>query len=261
MKELRTAYGAECTGADITTAANGSRSGTRMLLDTGKRDQAAAEKLIAMSDGKAEDSPDLQGKAVAVVVFAVVVNRSSDLTTLTTNQLRDIYAGRLTNWKQLGGRDLPIRMVSRVGPDSGSRRTFRDKVLAGDQELGISSDNCLTKDDPVAKHHRCEVGTTAELLTRVNELEGAIGYAELGTSRKFPAVTVVSIDGVVPDDETVGDRRYRFWEVEYAYTYKSPKVDSLQQAFLEYLESDQAAPILTRDGLVPCPDLPNSFCG
>ncbi|WP_158292949.1 MULTISPECIES: PstS family phosphate ABC transporter substrate-binding protein [Kribbella] len=261
MKELRSAYAAECTQADITIAANGSRSGTRALNETATRDPAAAGQLIAMSDGPAEDSPDLRGRSIAVVVFAVVLNRSTDVTALTVTQLRDIYAGRLTNWKQLGGRDLPIRMVSRVGPDSGSRRTFRDKVLAGDQELGISSDDCRTKDDPVAKHHRCEVGTTEELLSRLNDIEGAIGYAELGGSRKYPVVTVASIDGVVPDASKVADRSYRFWEVEHAYTYKAPGQDSLQEAFLDYLGSMQARPILARDGLVPCPELPSAFCG
>jgi ABC-type phosphate transport system substrate-binding protein len=261
IRELRSAYSAECTKADITIAANGSRSGTRSLNESGAKDAAAAEKLIAMSDGRAEDSPDLQGKAVAIVVFAVVVNRSTDVAALSTAQLRAIYAGKVTNWKQLGGRDLPIRMVSRVGPDSGSRRTFRDKVLGGDQELGISSDDCRTKDDPVARHHRCEVGTTEELLARVNDIEGAIGYAELGSSRKYPAITALAVDGVVPEAAKVADSSYKFWEVEYAYTYKAPAADSLQAAFLTYLSSAPAKPVLERDGLVPCPDLPSSFCG
>jgi hypothetical protein len=93
---------------------------------------------------------------------------------------------------------------------------FRDKVLAGDQELGISSDDCRKDDDPVAKYHRCEVGTTEELLTRVNEIEGSIGYAEPGSART---------------------------------------------AFLDYLRSPQARPVLERGGLVPCSDLPSGFCG
>jgi phosphate transport system substrate-binding protein len=261
MKEVRTAYSAECTGADITIAANGSRSGTRMLDDTGKQDPAAAEKLIAMSDGPAEESADLQGRAIAVVVFAVVVNRAADIRNLTTHQLRDIYAGRLTNWRQLGGKDLPIRMVSRVGPDSGSRRTFRDKVLAGDQELGISSDDCRTKDDPVAKDYRCEVGTTEELLSRVNDIEGAIGYAELGGSLKYPGINVASIDGVVADSSKVAEGTYKFWEVEHAYTYRAAHPDSLQAAFLDYLASTKAQPILARDGLIPCSQVPSEFCG
>jgi ABC-type phosphate transport system substrate-binding protein len=261
MKEVRTAYSAECTGADITIAANGSRSGTRMLADTGKKDPAAAEKLIAMSDGPAEESADLQGRAVAVVVFAVVVNRQAEIRNLSTQQLRDIYAGRLINWRQLGGKDLPIRMVSRVGPDSGSRRVFRDKVLAGDQELGISSDDCRTKDDPVAKDYRCEVGTTEEVLSRVNEIEGAIGYAELGGSLKYAGINVASIDGVVADSSKVAEGLYKFWEVEHAYTYRSAKPDSLQAAFLDYLSSSKAEPILSRDGLIPCSKVPSEFCG
>lgn len=59
----------------------------------------------------------------------------------------------------------------------------------------------------------------------------------------------------------MADSSYRFWEVEYAYTYKAPGADSLQEAFLSYLTSTQAKPILERDGLVPCPDLPSAFCG
>ncbi|MEV0284664.1 MULTISPECIES: substrate-binding domain-containing protein [unclassified Kribbella] len=260
MREVRTAYAADCTDADITIAANGSRSGIRTLEETGTQDAGAAGKLIAMSDGTAEDAPDLWGEPVAVVVFAVAVNRSADVTGLTTAQLQDVYSGRVTNWKQLGGRDLPIRMVSRVGPDSGSRRVFRDKVLDGDQELGISSDDCR-RDDPAAKFHRCEVGTTEELLTRVNEIDGAIGYAELGGTRKYPEIAVASIDAVVPDAAKVADGTYKFWEVEHAYTYKTPAADSLTAAFLEYLRSPQVRPVLARGGLVPCNDLPGGFCG
>jgi ABC-type phosphate transport system substrate-binding protein len=152
-------------------------------------------------------------------------------------------------------------MVSRVGPDSGSRRVFREKVLGGDQELGISSDDCRRDDDPVAKYHRCEVGTTEELLSRVNEIEGAIGYAELGGARKYTEITVASVDGVVPDAAKVSDGSYKFWEVEHAYTYKTPEAGSLTAAFLDYLRSTEARPVLSRGGLVPCGDLPAGFCG
>ncbi|GAA1673719.1 substrate-binding domain-containing protein [Kribbella yunnanensis] len=261
MRELRTAYAAECTNADITIAANGSRSGVRSLAELGSKDAEQASRQIAMSDGPAESAPELRGEPVAVVVFAVVVNRSADVTGVSTTQLRDIYSGKLTNWKQLGGRDLPIRMVSRVGPDSGSRRVFREKVLAGDQELGISSDDCARDDDAVAKYHRCEVGTTEELLTRVNEIDGGIGYAELGSARKYPQISIATIDKVAPDTAKVEDRSYRFWEVEHAYTYKTPDPKSLTAAFLDYIGSTQARPVLERGGLVPCSDLPTGFCG
>jgi ABC-type phosphate transport system substrate-binding protein len=193
---------------------------------------------------------------------------------LTTTQLRAIYNGTITNWNQVGGKSMPIRMVSRVGPDSGSRRVFREKVLGGDQELGITSDDCRKDDDAAVaqtgavgrgrnqkQYHRCEVGTTEELLTRVNEIDGAIGYAELGGARKFPDVTIATIDNVVPDSSKVASGAYKFWEVEHAYTYQTPETGTLTAIFLEYVRSPKARPILERSGLVPCTDLPAGFCG
>jgi phosphate transport system substrate-binding protein len=262
MRELRSAYATECTHADVTIAANGSRSGVRSLSDLGAKDAVAAGKVIAMSDGPAEDAPTLRGEPMAVLMFAVAINRSADVSSLTTTQLRAIYNGTITNWDQVGGKPMPIRMVSRVGPDSGSRRVFREKVLGGDQELGITSDDCRKDDDAaVAKYHRCEVGTTEELLTRVNEIAGAIGYAELGGARKFPDVTIATIDNVVPDSSKVSSGAYKFWEVEHAYTYQVPETGTLTATFLEYVRSPKARPILERSGLVPCTDLPAGFCG
>ncbi|TCC32870.1 PstS family phosphate ABC transporter substrate-binding protein [Kribbella speibonae] len=262
MTELRSAYASECSQADIVIASNGSLRGVQDLANLGAKDPVAASKVIAMSDGPAQDSPSLNGEAVAVVVFAVVVNRSAGVTGLTAAELRDIYTGKVTNWNQLGGENLPIRMVSRVGPDSGSRRVFREKVLGGVQELGITSDDCRRDDDAAAaKYHRCEVGTTDELLARVNDIDGAIGYAELGTARKFPELAAVTIDNVVPDTSKVADRSYKFWEVEHAYTYQAPDAKSLTAAFLDYMRSTQARPVLERGGLVPCGELPPGFCG
>lgn len=253
MKEIRRGYVGTCTDAGIDVTARGSRSGTRALAAGQGRDSDGSA-LIAMSDGPADDEANLQRIPVAAVVFALVVNRSAGVDSLTTAQVRDIYAGRVTNWSQLGGRSEPIRMVSRVGPDSGSRRVFRDKVLGGSQELGISSDNCRTK-TAAASHYRCEVATTDELLSRVDDLEGAIGYAELGTSRKHTGLSVVPLDGVAPDPAKIAAGGYGFWEIEYAYTYQRPEQGSLSQAFLDYLLSADARPVLSGDGLVPCADL------
>ncbi len=262
MTELRSAYATDCTRADITIAANGSLSGVQDLVELGAKDAKAASNVIAMSDGAAADAPNLSGESVAVVMFAVVANRAAGVTALTAAQLRDIYSGKATNWNQVGGKDLPIRMVSRVGPNSGSRRVFREKVLGGIQELGITSDDCRRDDDATAaKYHRCEVGTTEELLTRVNDIDGAIGYAELGAARKYPEIVAATLDGVVPDTSKIADRSYKFWEVEHAYTYKSPDPKSLTAAFLDYVRSTQARPVLERGGLVPCADLPAGFCG
>lgn len=260
VKEIRTAYVADCTRAGIDVAATGSRAGTRLLADTGRSDPKAATGLVAMSDGRAENTPDLRGRPLAVVVFAVAVNRAAGVSSLTTTEIRDIYSGKLKNWSQLRGRNVPIRMVSRTGPDSGSRRVFRERVLGGGQELGISSDDCKNKDSR-ATYYRCEVNTTDELLSRVNEIDGAIGYADLGDTRKHAGITVAAVDGVTPDPAKVGSGAYTFWEIEYAYTYRTPAQDSLQEAFVDYLLSERNRPVLARDGLIPCADVQNGICG
>lgn len=260
VKQVRSAYQAECTRTDIEVAASGSREGTRMVADAGRTDPGGAARLVAMSDGRAEEHGELHNRPVAAVVFAIVVNRSAGVTALTSTQVRDIYAGKVTTWDQVGGRAVPVRMVSRTGPDSGTRRVFRDKVLGGDSELGISATNCKDRDNPALRFYRCEVSTTDELLTRVNDLEGAIGYGDLGGSRKHTGLTVVTLDGVGPEPAVVANGRYRFWDIEYAYTAREPERDSLQGAFLDYLVSPRARPVLTGDGLIPCADLQTDLC-
>ncbi|MDX2968097.1 hypothetical protein PWY87_27090 [Kribbella solani] len=59
----------------------------------------------------------------------------------------------------------------------------------------------------------------------------------------------------------MADRSYKFWEVDHAYTYQAPDAHSLTGAFLDYVRSTQARPVLERGGLVPCGALPAGFCG
>jgi phosphate transport system substrate-binding protein len=265
IKELRGAYLNECSAfdvnPDIETRMTGSRTGVRMLHEDGARGQNVSD-VIAMSDGTADPSLNtLVGTPVAVLVFAVVVNNTAGLTSLTTDQLRGIYTGAVTNWSQLGGNDKPIKMVSRIGPDSGSRRAFQDKALGG-PELGITSDDCESKDNPASGYYRCEVGSTRELLEYVDRIDGAIGYAELGASRDYPRVGPVSIDDQAPLVGNVIGGRYRFCAREYAYTYQEqPRDGTLAAEFLNYLRTDSAQSILRRDDLIPSSEVPESLCG
>ncbi len=152
-------------------------------------------------------------------------------------------------------------MVSRIGPDSGSRRTFQDKVING-SELGITSDDCERKDDPAAGYHRCEVGDTRALLEKVDRIDGAIGYAELGMSRKYSRVRPVSIDKKEPLVGNITNDSYRFCAREYAYTYREPPGDgSLPAGFLSYLNTEIGSNILREGSLIPARDVPDTMCG
>jgi phosphate transport system substrate-binding protein len=100
-----------------------------------------------MSDGPAPVGyPTLVGHRVAVIVFTVVVNKGDNIFNLTTAQLRDIFLGQITNWKQVNGVNLPISIVARTTA-SGTRRAFDQEVLGGRPEPPFTSYNCINGAD------------------------------------------------------------------------------------------------------------------
>lgn len=246
-------YHGQCDGAAITTRATGSVTGVRALAPV---DAAGKDELAVLSDGRSgEAGPDLETKAVAVVVYSLVVNRAAGIDRLTTQQVKDIFSGRVRNWDQLRpGPSVPIGIVGR-GQESGTRKTFEQKVLGGAEDR-LTSDSCRKPErDPAAATTRCERGTTAEVLTEVGAVPGAIGYADVPAAKTAAArdqqVTIVQLDGHYPDVTTV-DAGYRFWTVEYLYTKGVPSNGSVLKRFLDYLASPTARAELQDAGYTPC---------
>jgi phosphate transport system substrate-binding protein len=251
VKDLSLAYEKTCAHAQIDVQGVGSLEG---ILDLANSQPADRATLIAVSDGRApEESSALTARPIGIVVFAVVVNKRTGITQLTLDQLRGIYHGRYRNWKQLGGRDQPISIVSRDS-QSGTRRAFEARILNG-TEPAVSSNDCRRKDrDAAAVVVRCERRTTVDLLSAVNSIPGAIGYAEATASSGYDDVDRVQLDGRDPDSNLVLQGKYSFWTVEYFYTYGPPEPGTLLSAFLEYMNTDTAQNTLRRLGDVPCVD-------
>jgi ABC-type phosphate transport system substrate-binding protein len=183
---------------------------------------------------------------------------------LTAAQLRDIFLGTVTNWSQVNGADLPIRIVART-TGSGTRRAFDQKVLGGGAEPPFSSYDCVSKNAvPASPVIRCEVSDTSTLLQRVNTIPGAIGYAQLSDAATYPNVEPIKIDGWDPNIGAVERGSYPFWTVEYLYTSGSPARGSLAANFLGYMHSTTSSDILRSDDYTPCVDrgqtLMNTLC-
>jgi len=246
-------YHGQCDGADITTRATGSVTGVRALAPVSAADK---DGLAVLSDGKSgEAGPDLASKPVAVIVYSLVVNRAAGVDRLTVGQVKDIFSGRVRNWDQLRpGPSVPIGIVGR-GQESGTRKTFEQKVLGGAEDR-LTSDSCRAPErDPSAATTRCERGTTSEVLTEVAAVPGALGYADVPAAKaaaaKDPQVTVVQLDGRYPDVTTI-DAGYRFWTIEYLYTKGVPANESVLKHFLDYLSSSTARAELQDAGYTPC---------
>jgi phosphate transport system substrate-binding protein len=273
-QEIGAAYTAVCRGAAVSVSAIATFNGLNAVAtgDSAGHSQTAAKATrpgiatqIAMSDGPAPAGyPMLVGHPVAVILFAVVVNKQANVFNLTAAQLRDIFLGTITNWNQVNGADLPIRIVART-TGSGTRRAFDQKVLGGGAEPPFSSYDCVSKNAvPASRVIRCEVSDTSTLLQRVNTIPGAIGYAQLSDAATYPNVDPIKINGWDPNIGAVERGSYPFWTVEYLYTSGSPASGSLAADFLGYMRSTTSSDILRSDDYTPCVDrgqtLMNTLC-
>jgi ABC-type phosphate transport system substrate-binding protein len=273
-QQIAAHYMAVCPGAAISVSAiatfNGlnaveAQDGTEQSRATQSRAADPPAEQMAMSDGQAPGGyATLKGNPVAVILFAVVVNKGTNVYNLTTAQLRAIWLGQITNWKRLGGPDLPIRIVARTTA-SGTRRAFDEKVLGGQAEPPFSSYNCDTKNAvPSATVTRCEVNDTGTLLQRVNSIPGAIGYAQTSDAANYPNVSAIHINGADPTIDAVKSHAYPYWTVEYLYTLGPPAAGSLAAGFLAFVRSVTASDILHIADYTPCIDqgqsLMNTLC-
>ncbi|MBL7497341.1 substrate-binding domain-containing protein [Frankia sp. CNm7] len=260
MKTVASEYSRICDDTKITVTGTGSIAGVRGVANAGADNPDAAANRLAMSDGPAPERLEaLVPRPVAVALFSVVVNQSTGIRSLTVEQLRDVYAGRVTNWRDVGGADQQIILVSR-GSESGTREVFERKVLDGSLEPRLSSDDCRTRNrDPAAATVRCEINSEAELLAQVARTPGAIGYAQHGAAAPYAEIDEVKLGEWAADLSTVERGLYPFWEVEIFYTYGTPAGDQLLSAFLEYSTSDTAKNLLRGAGFVPCLDRDKNY--
>ena len=148
---------------DCSVVVNGGGSGTGLKqvadgsVDIGDSDVAAGEKLDAAA------AAGLVDHKVCTISMAPVVNKSLGIESLTTQQLTDIFTAKITNWKDVGGPDAKIMLVTRPS-SSGTRALFKTWALGGAEE---ASNAALETDD------------SGTLLETVQNNPGAIGYVAL----------------------------------------------------------------------------------
>jgi len=221
-------YQGRCQGASITV--NGGGSGT------GLTQVEAGQVQIGNSDVFAK--PEQTGLAdhhVAVVTFAIILNsKVTGVTNLTTAQLQGIYSGKTTNWKEVGGPDMPIVVVTRPA-SSGTRQTFENYVLGGKETVSGPSN--------------LQTDSTGAVLTNVRQTPGAIGYVTLGASKGQEGIVTVNIDGKEPTADNTKNDSYKFWNIEHMYT--NGPATGLPQAFINYMGSDQAKAEMDKLDFIP----------
>lgn len=223
-------YQKQCPDTRITINLGGSGTGLTNVMN-GVSD-------IANSDIFSKPGQEgLVDHQVAVVIFGLMVNDKVQVDSLTTEQIKGIYAGTVTNWGQVGGNDLPIVVISRP-PSSGTRATFQNYVLGGPET--ISGPSRLTSD------------SNGTVIKNVRQTAGAIGYAGTGPIKEAGLKTL-KINDVEAIAANVADGSYPYWNIEHMYT-KGP-ASALAQSFIDYVMSDASKPTLLTLDFVPISDI------
>jgi phosphate transport system substrate-binding protein len=185
-------------------------------------DQTAAGTIdLGDSDVIAPGSAGLTDHKVAVVGFGIIVNPSADVSNLSPGQIRDIFAGRVYDWKQVGGADQAIVVINRT-TSSGTRNVFNTTVM------GVSkiAEGGLTVD------------SSGSVVTTVATTPGSISYVALGYTKDKP-VTVVKVNGVAPTADTIRTGKYPIWSYEHIFTKGSG--NAAAEAFIKYIENNHNA--------------------
>ncbi len=179
---------------------------------------------------------------VAVDALAVIVNPSNPVSELTIAQLSDIFTGRITNWRDVGGRDAPIILVSRES-NSGTHVYFLETVV----RRGDSSNKDIFAAQTLMMPS--SVGITSEVSRNPN----AIGYDGLGYITKHEKMIAIAEDGdspyVLPSVETGADGSYPLARNLYMYTAGEPK--GVVAEYLDWIRGPAGQQIVAELGFVP----------
>ena len=175
---------------------------------------------------------------VAVDGLSVYVNTESPVKELSLPQLSDIFTGKIRNWKDIGGPDLPITLYSREN-SSGTYEFFKANVLKG-QDFASSAQT---------------MPGTAAIIQAVSKDKGGIGYGGAGYGAGAKHLSIKKDDNspaIDPTEENVIKGTYPIWR--YLYVYVNPALDKGEIAnYLTWIRSDEGQKIVKDVGYFPLP--------
>jgi len=218
---------------DITISIRGSGSGVGIAqLLSGNIDIADASREIKPKELQIanQKGKNILGTIIALDGIAVVVNKQNPISEIDVNTLKDIYTGKINNWKMIGGLDQTVVVISR-DIASGTFEVFKSKVLQGEK----TTQNSLM------------LASNMEIAGAVTQTPGAIGYVGIGFLTE--ELKALRIDSIMPSQETVKNGRYKLARSLYMYTNIEPK--EVTKTFINFVLSTQGQKIVQEAGYVP----------
>jgi phosphate transport system substrate-binding protein len=221
-------------GVNITVSESGSGNGAKSLIN-GACDIANMSRFMKGKEFKAAAEKGIMPVAhvVALDGIAMVVHPSNPVKDITVAQVRDIYMGKITSWKQLGGPDRAIVMISR-DTNSGTFETFNKLVMKKTKIV----DGCEY------------VGSNGAIRGRVQSTPTALGYVGLGFLDR--TVKGLKVNGIYPSNKTISAGTYPIARPLFMFTNGYPKMGSGVYQFITIYLTKKGQEIVKRIGFVPC---------
>jgi phosphate transport system substrate-binding protein len=220
-------------GANISLSGGGSGEGIKALIDN-STDIANSSREIKSKELELAKSKGVEPNEIPVAIDAIVpiVNPNNPVKNLSVDQLSQIYQGKITNWKEVGGDNLEIVVISRDS-SSGTFEAWGELVLKG------------AKVSPRAQLQ----ASNGAVVQAVSKNKYALGYIGLGYLDK--TVKGLTVNGVAASEKAALSKEYPVSRFLYMYTNGEPKGETAK--FIKFILSPAGQKIVAKEGFVPLP--------
>ena len=228
---LGDAYKAK-TGISLEIQAPGSSQGIQAIID-GTTEIGTSSRELTPEEAATKD---LKQNVIAIDGIVLIVNpeNTASVKGLTKQQATDIFSGKITNWKDVGGLDKQIAVINRE-ESSGTRTAIQELLGLEIKNADGTKTSLLTKEGLTA-------GSQGEVKTTVATNTDAIGYVSLATVDN--TVAGLSIDGVQPTVDNIKADKY-ILKRNFLMLTKNPSADV--KAFIDFVLSPEGQALVEKD--------------
>ena len=175
--------------------------------------------------------------------FVFFVSNTNECDNLTTQNIHDIYSGKVKNWSAITGENIKIFAFQR--PENSGSQTIMQKIM-GDVPLA----------EPLKEEYIEGMGGVSESVADYRNYPGAIGYSfrffTTGMADNSDMIKLLSINGIAPTTENIASSVYPYTVSLYAITLEDSRLDTIEP-FLEWMQGAEGQELVEKIGYVPIP--------
>lgn len=221
---------------DVSVAISAGGSGQGLSDIAEGKAQIGRSDVFAESKLDADQCKGLVDNQVCVVGMGPIVSTDVDIDDITTEQLKGIFTGEITDWSEVGASAGKIAVINRES-GSGTRATFEAAVLQGAEV-------------PASFTPAQELDASGQVVEAVASTPLSISYVAFNYFETNDGIKALSVDGVDPTQENVESGDFNIWAYEHMYTRED--ADEVTKAFMDYMMSDDVqGSLVTEQGFIP----------